>query len=310
MFRRHGTACAGLQIRRGQPDHLVAQALGEGRLLQVFQRHAAGLSDDAVDARPGRATRRDRRSRCPARSSAAGCAGPGWTSRHRSGVVHRHQLGMVEGAMRAPDAAAGAHHLIQLGGHGVVDQPQVVLAGNHDVHHHAAPLPWPARRSGSGGQRADQGLVRQEVGRLDAHGAGPPARQQHVVRAAQRAVGAEGTQRTGIEPAGAASGSNQGRCGSDSCVVKFQSCANTDISCVTMGPSRRKCVSALVSAPDSAVTKRARTFMPVSPPARPPPVSCGGCAGWRACSTPSGLVMKRATGTPPRASMRTMGGRE
>ena len=81
--------------------------------------------------------------------------------------------------------------------------------------------------------------------------------------------GPEGTQRTGIEPAGAASGSNQGRCGSDSCVVKFQSCANTDISCVTMGPSRRKCVSALVSAPDSAVTKAARTFMPPVKPTRP-----------------------------------------
>ncbi|MNV40227.1 hypothetical protein D3C71_1318280 [compost metagenome] len=27
-------------------------------------------------------------------------------------------------------------------------------------------------------------------------------------------------------------------------------------------------------------------------------------------STPSGFVMKRATGTPPRANMRTMGGRE
>ena len=60
-----------------------------------------------------------------------------------------------------------------------------------------------------------------------------------------------------------------GRCGSDSCVVKFQSCANTDISCVTMGPSRRKCVSALVSAPDSAVTKAARTFMPPVKPTRP-----------------------------------------
>ncbi|MNI62605.1 hypothetical protein D3C73_1179330 [compost metagenome] len=27
-------------------------------------------------------------------------------------------------------------------------------------------------------------------------------------------------------------------------------------------------------------------------------------------STPSGFVMKRATGTPPRANVRTMGGRE
>ena len=43
------------------------------------------------------------------------------------------------------------------------------------------------------GQRADQGLVRQEVGRLDAHVAlGHRQRAQHVVRAAQRAVGARG----------------------------------------------------------------------------------------------------------------------
>ncbi|KAG1243767.1 hypothetical protein G6F68_015708 [Rhizopus microsporus] len=126
--------------------------------------------------------------------------------------------------------------------------------------------------------------------------------------------GPEGTQRIGTLPEGGkACGSNQGLAGKDSCVVKFQSCANTDISCVTIGPSTRKCVSRLVASPANALTKAARTFIPPVKPTRPSITSTlrwlrRFAYGMR--STPSGFVMKRATGTPPRASMRTMGGRE
>src|SRR5690606_35434353 len=76
------------------------------------------------------------------------------------GAVDGRQFGMIEIAGGAPYPASRPHDLVQLCGHGVIDQTQVVLALNHDVHQYPA-----------AGRRIDgteQHLIRQEVRGLNA----------------------------------------------------------------------------------------------------------------------------------------------
>src|SRR5690606_21593309 len=57
----------------------------------------------------------------------------------RPGAVDGNELGMVEVSSRPPYPAAAAYDLVQLCRHGVVDEAQVVLARNDDVHRDATP---------------------------------------------------------------------------------------------------------------------------------------------------------------------------
>ncbi|MNL28848.1 hypothetical protein D3C87_1505120 [compost metagenome] len=70
-------------------------------------------------------------------------------------AVDRHQLRVVERSCRPPDAAIVFQHLVELRGHGEIDQFQVVGARYDDIDHHAAPR----RRD----QRSNQLPVGQEI---------------------------------------------------------------------------------------------------------------------------------------------------
>lgn len=72
-------------------------------------------------------------------------------------IVDDHQLGMVEGALCPPDAAMTFQHLVELCRHRAVDECQIVDRGHDDVDFDALPR----RRH----ERADQFLVREEIGR-------------------------------------------------------------------------------------------------------------------------------------------------
>src|SRR5690606_17655259 len=77
------------------------------------------------------------------------------------GAIDGDEFGMIEVAPRAPYPAVVADDLVELGGHGIVDQAQVIAPRYDDVHDDAAPC----RRVDG----AEQYLIGQEVGRLDAN---------------------------------------------------------------------------------------------------------------------------------------------